>query len=68
MMGVLVREKVKLKRNNFKTFIKVADKYPINEVLDGVLFYLPYCSHVDLEYFENSIRHLTLSVLDRPKL
>ncbi len=67
-MGVLIRERVKLRRNNFKTFIKVAEKYPINEVLDGVLFYLPYCAHVDLEYFENSIRHLTLSVLDRPKL
>lgn len=67
-MGVLIREKVKLRRNNIKTFIKVADKYPIKEVLDGVLFYLPYCSHFDLEYFENSIKHLTLSVLDRPKL
>lgn len=67
-MGVLIREKVKLRRNIIKTFIKVADKYPIKEILDGVLFYLPYCAHVDLEYFENSIRSLTLSVLDRPKL
>ena len=67
-MGAFIREEIKVRRNNIKTFIKVSENYPIKEMIDNLVFYLPYCAHIDFDYFENSIRQLTLSILDAPKL
>lgn len=45
-MGVLTKQKVTVKRNVFKTYVKVTDVYQnehkIAEILDQIGFYLPY--------------------------
>jgi len=45
-MGVLTKQKVTVKRNVFKTYVKVTDIYQneekIAQILDQIGFYLPY--------------------------
>jgi hypothetical protein len=51
-MGVLVKEKVVERRNSIKTLIILTDKFSTTDLLDSITFYLPYCSHVNMEYLE----------------
>jgi hypothetical protein len=64
-MGILIKQKVTVKRNFFKTFFKVSDVYQnenkIAEILDQIGFYLPYSAHADLSYFSREMRKLTIS-------
>ena len=50
-IGVLTKEKI-VQRKSSKTLIKLTDKFSTNDLLDSITFYLPYCSHVDMEYLE----------------
>lgn len=64
-MGVLTKQKVTVKRNVFKTYVKVTDVYQnehkIAEILDQIGFYLPYSAQADLSYFSREMRKLTIS-------
>jgi hypothetical protein len=64
-MGILTKQKVTVKRNVFKTYIKVTDvfqnEHKIAEILDQIGFYLPYSAQADLSYFSREMRKLTIS-------
>ena len=54
-----------MKRNVFKTQIKVSDTFQaekkIGDILEQIGFYLPYSAHADLSFFSREMRKLTIS-------
>jgi hypothetical protein len=54
-MGILSIEKKQIKKTVFKTYIHVTkafqDDNKVEEVFNGINFYLPYSSSADLHHF-----------------
>lgn len=64
-LGILSVEKKQIKKTVFKNYIQVSKAYQdeakIEEVFDSISFYLPYCAHGNLSFFQREISKLTVS-------